>query len=217
MTGLDDAVRTMDRLWGFGGWEVNQTHESLRPYLIEETYELLDALGGDDDDAIKSELGDLLLMVLFHSRIAEAEGRFTVDDVAAALVDKLTHRSPHLTNGHTGPLDANLQDETWHARKATEMSRSSCLDGIPSAQPSLMLAEKVLSRSAKAGLPDDLVLDALRVVRLDAPGNAEDELRKAVLAFASDIRAAEDAAAADRGVRDPLDAHDWRRYWPNFR
>jgi XTP/dITP diphosphohydrolase len=156
--------------------------------------------------------------VLFHSRIAEAEGRFTVDDVAAALVDKLTHRSPHLTNGHTGPLDANLQDRTWHARKATEMARSSCLDGIPLAQPSLMLAEKVLARSAKAGLPNDLVPDGLRVVRLrastGAPGNAEDILRKAALAFASDIRAAEDGAAAERGVRDSLSVDDWRRYWP---
>src|SRR5262249_31395798 len=126
-------------------------------------------------------------------------------------------RSPHLTNGHTGPLDANLQDLTWHARKATEMSRASCLDGIPSAQPSLMFAEKVLSRSAKAGLPDDLVPHELRVVRIDAPANAGEDARKAALAFASAIRAAEDGAAADRRARDRLSPEDWRSHWPKLR
>jgi XTP/dITP diphosphohydrolase len=207
------AVELMDRLWGFGGWEVAQTHESLRPYLIEETYELLDALGGGDDAAIAEELGDLLLQVLFHARIAQAQGRFDVDDVARALVDKLTHRSPHLTNGHTGPLDAADQDRAWHARKAAEKSsRRSCLDDIPAAQPSLLLAEKVLARVRKAGLPDELIPDELRVVRLDAPGNAEDELRKAVRAFAGRVRAAEDAAAAQRGVRAALDSDDWRKF-----
>lgn len=210
---LTDAVELMDRMWGFGGWEVEQTHESLRPYLIEETYELLDALGGVDDEAIKEELGDLLLMVLFHSRIAEAAGRFTVDDVAATLVDKLTHRSPHLTDGHAGPLDIAMQDRNWHARKATEKARRSCLDGIALAQPALMLADKIRSRSAKAGFPADLIPTALRVVHLDAPGNPEDELRKAALAFAAHIRAAEDAAEAAYGTRRALTPEDWRAHW----
>jgi len=208
-----DAVELMDRMWGYGGWEVEQTHESLRPYLIEETYELLDALGGEDDEAIKEELGDLLLMVLFHARIAAAQGRFTVDDVAATLVDKLTHRSPHLTNGHTGPLDIATQDLNWHVRKATEKARRSCLDGIALAQPSLMLADQVRSRSAKAGFPADLIPHALRVIHLDAPGNPEDELRKATLTFAARVRAAEDAAETSRGDRSPLTPQDWRVFF----
>ncbi|NUS44990.1 MAG: MazG family protein [Mycobacteriaceae bacterium] len=201
----------MDRLWGFGGWEVEQTHETLRPYLVEETYELLDAFDGGDDAEIASELGDLLLQVLFHARIAQAQGRFTVDDVARALVDKLTRRSPHLTNGHTGPLDAVSQDAAWHARKTTERS-GSCLDGIPPAQPSLALAEKIIARSRKAGLPDDLVPAELRAVRLDGSGQAEARLRAAALAFADRFRAAE-ARAAEESLRTPMSAEQWYSHW----
>lgn len=206
---LLEAVRVMDELWSFGGWETRQTHETLRPYLVEETYELLDALAGGDDEAIKQELGDLLLQVLFHSRIAEAEGRFTIDDVAAALVDKLTHRSPHLTDGHTGPLDADSQGEAWNARKAVEKQHRSCMDDIPQAQPSLLLAEKVLRRAEQAGVPADLVPADLRGVRLDISGKAEVRLRVATLAFVARIRAAEDAAEATRGERVPLGPADW--------
>jgi XTP/dITP diphosphohydrolase len=210
---LQDAADLMDRMWGYGGWEVEQTHESLRPYLIEETYELLDALGSGNDEAITEELGDLLLMVLFHSRIAQAQGRFTVDDVAAALIGKLTHRSPHLTNGHTGPLDAGVQDENWHARKAAEKAHRSSLDDIPLDQPSLVLAEKVLRRVDRAGFPADLVPEALRSVPLSPDGTAEVRLRATTLAFMAAVRAAENAAAAAAGVRAALDANAWRTFY----
>lgn len=214
-----DAVDVMDRLWNFGGWEITQTHDSLRPYLLEETYELLDAIGQGDAETIKEELGDLLLQVLFHSRIAEAAGEFTVDDVAEALVAKLMHRSPHLSDpGVDSGADVRTkvaaQEKVWEERKLTEKARRSCLDGIAMAQPALALAEKVRSRSAKAGLPDDLIPDALRVVTLGGPDSAEERLRKATVEFATAIRAAEDAAENGLGERAPLDAQQWREYWP---
>ncbi|MGV9742428.1 MazG family protein [Nocardia farcinica] len=218
--GLAGAVEVMDRLWSFGGWEVTQTHDSLRPYLLEETYELLDAIGHGDAETIKEELGDLLLQVLFHSRIAEAAGEFTVHDVAAALVAKLVNRSPHLVEaaidpGATREEKIAAQERAWQERKSAEKTRRSCLDGIAPAQPALALAEKVVARSRAAGLPDDLVPGELRVVHLGGPESAEERLRKDTLAFAARIRAAEDAAAAERGARAPLAEADWRRYWPN--
>ncbi|MFD3594615.1 MazG family protein [Nocardia sp. NPDC058640] len=217
--GLADAVEVMDRLWNFGGWERTQTHDSLRPYLLEETYELLDAIGAGDAETIKEELGDLLLQVLFHSRIAQDAGEFTVDDVAAALVDKLVHRSPYLTDADfsqgTSVADKiAAQEKAWEERKSAEKARRSCLDGIAMAQPALALAEKIRTRSAAAGLPDDLIPQTLRVVELGGPDSAEERLRKAALAFADAIRSAEDAAEADRGTRTALTADDWRTYWP---
>ncbi len=217
--GLAEAVDVMDRLWSFGGWEVTQTHDSLRPYLLEETYELLDAIGQEDAETIKEELGDLLLQVLFHSRIAEAAGEFTVDDVAAALVSKLVNRSPHLSDpvvdvGADVAAKVAAQEKAWEERKLTEKARRSCLDGIAMAQPALALAEKIRSRSAKAGLPEDLVPEGLRAVALGGPESAEERLRKAALSFATRIRGVEDAAEKARGERAPLSAEQWREFWP---
>lgn len=211
---LSRATEVMDRLWSFGGWEITQTHESLRRYLVEETYEVLDAIDSGDPDSLREELGDLLLQVLFHSRIAEAAGEFTVDDVAATLVAKLAARSPHLTNGHTGPLDVAEQEAAWEAAKAVEKSRPSCLDGIAMAQPALALADKVLERARRAGLPDDLVPDGLRCVRVGESGDTEAAFRGVVLDFAAAIRAVEKSAAGgdDRGA-PLLDAEAWRRHW----
>lgn len=211
---LGRAAEVMDRLWSFGGWEVAQTHESLRRYLVEETYEVLDAIESGDPDSLREELGDLLLQVLFHSRIAEAAGEFTVDDVAATLVAKLAARSPHLTNGHTGPLDVAEQEAAWEAAKAAEKARPSCLDGIAMAQPALALADKVLERVRRAGLPDDLVPDGLRCVRVGDCGDTESVFRAVVLEFVADIRAAEVSATGGGGqVGPPLDAEAWRRHW----
>jgi XTP/dITP diphosphohydrolase len=217
--GLTEAVEVMDQLWSFGGWEVTQTHDSLRPYLLEETYELLDAIQQGDTATIREELGDLLLQVLFHSRIAQAAGEFTVDDVAAALVAKLVNRSPHLRDVPIDPAATAAekiaaQEKAWEERKSAEKSRRSCLDGIALAQPALALAEKVRSRSAKAGLPDDLVPDLLRVIHLGGPESAEERLRKTTLTFATAIRTAEDAAERARGRRTALTPDDWRTFWP---
>lgn len=205
---LREAVEVMDRLWSFGGWEVTQTHESLRRYLVEETYEVLDAIDSGDPDALREELGDLLLQVLFHSRIAQASGAFTVDDVAATLVAKLAARSPHLTNGHTGPMDVAEQEAAWEVAKKAEKARASCLDGIAMAQPSLALVDKILERARRAGFPDELVPDDLRTVRIDGSGDTEATLRSAVLRFADAIRAAERSAGTT-----PLDPGTWKRHW----
>ncbi|WP_072812168.1 MazG family protein [Rhodococcus zopfii] len=214
---LLDAVDVMDRLWGFGGWEVTQTHDSLRRYLLEETYELLDAIDEDDRAGLREELGDLLLQVLFHSRIAQESPTdpFDVDDVADTLVTKLSQRSPHLTNGHTGPLDVAEQEAAWQAAKAAEKARESCLDGIAMAQPALALAEKVIERAGGAGLPGAMIPSELCTVRLGGDTDAEHRLRKAVVAFAGRIREAENTAEADRGERRPLSADDWHRFWPS--
>lgn len=221
--GLAEAVEVMDRLWRFGGWEVTQTHDSLRPYLLEETYELLDAIQQEDAATIREELGDLLLQVLFHSRIAEAAGEFTVDDVAATLVAKLVNRSPQLgpdpqesVAGAATTVEEKIaaQEKAWEERKSAEKTRRSCLDGIAMAQPALALAEKVRARSARAGLPAELIPQELRVVYLGGPESAEEIVRKATLAFAAAIRRAEDAAELARGARLPLSPADWSRFWP---
>ncbi len=219
MTGesLVEAAEIMDRLWSFGGWEVTQTHDSLRRYLLEETYELLDAVQSGDPELIKEELGDLLLQVLFHARIAEAAGEFTVDEVAATLVAKLVHRSPHLTDGLAGPIDPAEQERAWELRKAAEKRRASCLDGIAPELPALALAEKVVERARLAGFPDDLIPAELRVVHLNGRGGAEHRLRDGVRSFATTIRAAEVAAAVAGVERRPLTEADWRRFWTGRR
>ncbi|OWY79980.1 MazG family protein [Rhodococcus sp. BUPNP1] len=212
-TALAEAAAVMDRLWSFGGWEVTQTHESLRRYLIEETYEVLDAVESGDPDELREELGDLLLQVLFHSRIAEANGQFTVDDVAATLVAKLAARSPHLTNGHTGPLDVAEQEAAWEVAKKAEKARASCLDGIAMAQPALALAQKVYERTSRAGFPDDLVPEELRTVDVLGGTDAEVSLRSAVLAFARRVRAVERRAIAAGVSPGGLSPSIWREYW----
>ncbi|MBT2266208.1 MazG family protein [Rhodococcus erythropolis] len=147
---LVEAASIMDRLWNRGGWESTQTHESLSVYLVEETYEVLDAIRSDDESDLREELGDLLLQVLFHSRIAQSHGVFELDDVAGALIAKLVHRSPHLVS--SGVVDIAEQERAWDALKAAEKARGSSMDGIARSQPPLLLAEKVLSRAAKAGV-----------------------------------------------------------------
>ncbi|KAB2585503.1 nucleoside triphosphate pyrophosphohydrolase, partial [Rhodococcus erythropolis] len=159
---LVEAASIMDRLWNRGGWESTQTHESLSVYLVEETYEVLDAIRSDDESDLREELGDLLLQVLFHSRIAQSHDVFELDDVAGALIAKLVHRSPHLVS--SGVVDIAEQERAWDALKAAEKARASSMDGIARSQPPLLLAEKVLSRAAKAGVvesADEADLEAL--------------------------------------------------------
>jgi XTP/dITP diphosphohydrolase len=204
---LLDAVALLDRMWGYGGWEVEQTHMSLRKYLIDECYELLDALVAGDDREIVSELGDLLLQVLFHARIAQEQGRFDIDNVASVLADKLTERSPHLTNGHTGPLDPHAQDAAWEAGKRAALATGSCLDGIPHDAPSLLLADKILARVRKFDFPDELIPTDLRTATIGT-GTAEVDLRRTALAFAARVRAAE-----HRHGRTPAAPPEWLAQW----
>ncbi|MGW5149478.1 MazG family protein [Rhodococcus koreensis] len=207
---LVEAAEVMDRLWSYGGWEVTQTHRTLSHYLVEETYEVLDAIESAEPADLREELGDLLLQVLFHSRIASASGNFDVDDVAATLVAKLVHRSPHLGEDVVGPIDIAEQERAWEIRKAAEKARSSCLDGVAMSQPAASLAAKVIARASKAGLPPELVpaeitADSAAVVA------AESRLQAATHDLIARVRAAEDAARATG--KTELAPADWLGYW----
>lgn len=147
---LLELVAVMDRLRSPGGctWDAQQTHESLLEYLVEETYETVEAIELGDRAGMREELGDLLLQVMFHSRIAQEDeiAPFDIDDVAQGITDKLIARHPHVF----GDVDAATAEEieaNWHALKAKEKGRESVTDGIPAALPALLLAGKIISRS----------------------------------------------------------------------
>jgi XTP/dITP diphosphohydrolase len=211
---LLDVVAVMDRLRSPGGcpWDAEQTHRSLAPYLVEETFEALSAIDAEDPDALREELGDVLLQVVFHARLGE-EGvprAWSIDDVAGTLVDKLIRRHPHVFGDAASlegePLDAQGVEEQWHELKAQERPRRSVVDGVPLALPALSLADKLLARSASAELdlevdepelPDDLteellgallfgVVSAARRQGLDS----ESALRRHAHAFAEQARRA---------------------------
>jgi XTP/dITP diphosphohydrolase len=225
---LVDAVAMMDKLRTTGPWESEQTHDSLRRYLLEETYELFDAVRGGNADELREELGDVLLQVLFHARIAEDAPvhPFSIDDVADALVRKLGNRVPAVLAGESISLDEQLAQ--WEERKAQEKSvkaRTSSMDDVPTGQPALALAQKVIARVTQAGLPADLVPAAITSVVITADCDAENELRTAVLEFMDTVRRVEaDVAAGRRGedVAEALDVtplgtitgDEWRAYWP---
>ena len=201
---LIDLVRVMDRIRRDCPWTQQETHESLAKYLLEETYETLEALDTGDRSHLREELGDLLLQVALNSRIAEEdpdEG-FTIDDVAGGIVEKLIRRHPHVF-GTVDATDVAAVEANWEAIKATEKQRSSVLEGIPLALPALALADKVLGRAAKvlpAELPPaaDSDLDRIghqllalvresRTLGIDA----EQALRLAIQQLTAEIRAAE--------------------------
>ncbi|WP_225443333.1 MazG family protein [Lolliginicoccus lacisalsi] len=205
------AIDIMDTMRAHGPWEKQQTHHSLLRYLLEETYELLDAAHGTDRDELRSELGDLLLQVLFHARIAHDDPTdpFPIDDIARALTTKLLHRNPleHLQPGST--LDVDEQDRRWQQRKATEKPRASLLDGIPRALPGLALAEKILERAHTAGMPADLVPAGLRTVTLVPGGDTEIVLRRSISTLVRAIESIEKSLG-----RPPREPDEWRAHWP---
>jgi nucleoside triphosphate diphosphatase len=223
---LVDAVAMMDKLRTDGPWESEQTHDSLRRFLLEETYELLDAVRSGSADQLREELGDLLLQVLFHARIAEDAPQFpfTIDDVAATLMRKLGNRVPEVLAGR--PISLEDQLAQWEQRKVAERPRNSVMDDVHTGQPALALAQKVLARADKAGLPADLIPTAITSVSVSADTDAESALRTAVLEFVDTVRSVETAiAAARRGdsVAEALDVaplgdvteKEWREHWPS--
>lgn len=149
---LARAIAVMTHLRGPGGcpWDAEQTHVSLTKYAIEEAYEVAEAAEIGDDAALEEELGDLLLQVLFHAEIARERGAFTLEDVAATLVEKLTRRHPHVFAGGKAATPEEVE-QNWDALKHAEKPRSHPLEGIPHL-PALARAQKVLSRARKAGL-----------------------------------------------------------------
>jgi XTP/dITP diphosphohydrolase len=225
---LVDAVAMMDKLRTAGPWESEQTHDSLRRFLLEETYEVFDAVRSGDADALREELGDVLLQVLFHARIAEdaPQHPFTIDDVADRLVRKLGNRVPGVLAGEPISLDEQLAQ--WEERKALEKRAKraipSVLDDVPTAQPALALAHKVVQRVSRAGLPADLIPAEITSIAVTADVDAENALRTAVLEFIDTVRGAEMAIAADRRGEDvpaELDVapvgviteEEWRAHW----
>jgi XTP/dITP diphosphohydrolase len=225
---LVDAVAMMDTLRSSGPWESQQTHDSLRRYLLEETYELFDAIRGGNSDELRAELGDVLLQVLFHARIASdaAEQPFGIDDVADALVRKLGNRVPAVLAGEAISLDDQVAQ--WEERKALEgsvKSRSSAVDGVPTAQPALALTQKVFERVTAAGLPVDLIPADLVAIGTGFGGDAENALRTKTLEFMDTVRKVEQTIIASRrgsDVAQELDGaqlgvvteEEWRAHWP---
>jgi len=223
---LVDAVAMMDKLRTAGPWESEQTHDSLRRFLLEETYELLDAVRSGNADQLREELGDVLLQVLFHARIAEDAPQFpfTIDDVAAALMRKLGNRVPGVLAGQSISLEDQLAQ--WEERKAAEKQRTSMMDDVHTGQPALALAQKVIQRAEKAGLPADLIPTEITSISVSANVDAESALRTAVLEFVDTVRVVERAIAATRrgdSVPEELDVaslddvteEEWREHWPS--
>ena len=222
MTNLDDLIATAHTLRAPGGcpWDAEQTHESLLTYLIEETYELIDAVQSNDPAAIKEELGDVLYNVIFHSDIAEANGQFNIQDVAKYMEDKMKSRHPHVfgSEAEKEEFAAKTGDDvmkSWDKHKKKEKpERESVLDGVPLGMPSLALANKVIGKAEKLGVLEKgqspltidteeqlgtlllTIVSAARVNGIDP----EMALRKATTELMSDIRKFEVLEASDAGV-----------------
>lgn len=147
----------MDRLRSPGGcpWDAKQTHQSLIKYLLEESYEFVDSVDEEDREAMREELGDILLQVYFHSRIAEEHptNPFNIEDVAKGIADKLIRRHPHvfINNGESQVTSEELL-ANWERLKAQEKGRESATDGIALSQPALTLITKLIYRAEKNGI-----------------------------------------------------------------
>ena len=200
-----DLVATMDRLRVECPWDARQTHESLAPHLLEEPYEALEALESGDEQAFCEELGDMLLQVVFHARIAaeRADGTgFTVDDVVDGIVAKLVRRHPHVfadvTVSGAEDVKRNWDEIKREEKLALALRRGnavdgeaapSALDGVPFGQPALSLAAQLQRRAARAGVPEELS-------RLDGdtggaePGDAGEEIGRELFRLVVRARAA---------------------------
>jgi len=143
----------MDKLRSPGGcpWDAEQDHLTLLKFLLEESYEFIEAVEENDRDAMQEELGDLLLQVYFHSRMAEEDNEqpFDIEDVARGVADKLIRRHPHVFSDDVVGSSSEVL-ENWEAQKAVEKGRTSAIDGVPLAQPALTLASKLLYRASKS-------------------------------------------------------------------
>ncbi|KRD17678.1 MULTISPECIES: nucleoside triphosphate pyrophosphohydrolase [unclassified Streptomyces] len=197
---LLDLVQVMDRIRDECPWSSRQTHQGLAKYAMEEAYELVEAIEDGDRDELREELGDVLLQVVFHARIAEEdeESPFSVDDVAGTIVAKLVHRHPHVFGDATATTPEEVK-EHWLRTKAVEKRRASVTDGVPLHQPSLALVAKLTARARTAGL--DVPLPAAEGIgyellalaaRAESEGvDPEAALRAAARSYRDAIRVAE--------------------------
>ena len=199
---LDTLIAVLARLRAPGGcvWDAEQTHESLVQYLVEETFELVDAIEGGSREELIEELGDVLYQVIFHSDIAAANPieseRFDIEDVAAHMTAKMIARHPHVFAEASAQSAAEVT-ELWEEVKAREKSsRTSVLDGIPMGMPSLALADKILGRGQRLGV----------IEPTDASGGLqlgdEEQLGSLLLAIVSSAKAA--GLDAERALRATL-------------
>ena len=203
---LLDVVTTMDRLRSPGGcpWDAKQTHDSLAPYLLEEAYEAFQAIEDEDPDALREELGDVLLQVVFHARLAQEradETAWSIDDVAAGLVDKLVRRHPHVfadvTVGGADEVVAN-----WDAIKAAERGGASAVAGVPMSAPALTLAATLQRKATKLGMPAETVAPELAAAQTPAAAIA------ALAAAFEEEQSVESAGALLWSMVDLMRAHD---------
>jgi XTP/dITP diphosphohydrolase len=207
---LEELIAVLEHLRAPGGcaWDRDQTHASLVQYLVEETYELVDAIEAGDDAELVEELGDVLYQVIFHSDIAAEEGRFTLEDVAAHMTAKMVGRHPHVFGDAVADTPDAVMARWDELKRVEKPGRESVLDGIPQGMPALALAAKLVGRAEKVGLAP-VATDAVpaseaelgdellaTVVAARAAGlDAERALRDALRRLQSDIRSAENAAA----------------------
>ena len=194
--GLSDLLRIVALLRSEGGcpWDRVQTHASLRRSLLEEAYEAAEAIDREDPALLKEELGDLLLQVVFHADIERQAGDFTIDDVADGEVRKMLFRHPHVFGGQETVQDADTVLEGWEAIKRREKGQRSTADAVeavPHTLPALWRAEKIQSKTAKAGFDWTSSLQAL--------DKLEEEVRELRAALESG-----QAADAPHGVREEL-------------
>jgi len=198
---LEELIATLERLRAPGGcaWDREQTHESLVRYLIEETYELVDAIESGSDTELIEELGDVLYQVVFHSDIAASEGRFTLEDVAAHMNAKMIGRHPHVFGDAVAETADDVMAVWDDLKRAEKPSRTSTLDGVPAGMPSLLLADKLLGKgvpvagsgswSSESEL-GDFLLSTVAAARA-AGFDAERALRGALRGLQEEIRGSE--------------------------
>lgn len=227
--GLIRLIEVMHQLRAPGGcpWDAEQTHESLIQYLIEETYETIEAIDSGDAEHLKEELGDLLLQVYFHAEIANEAGTFSIDDVANGIAEKLIRRHPHVfpdANGEVLVAETAADVEAnWQNLKNAEKQRQSITEGVPTALPPLTQISKLLQRLENASRPhlvsmratavvetalidgikpSDLVLAAISAMRAQGL-DPEAELRQKALSLRAEIQADEARIAAVSGKTVP--------------
>ncbi|MGW6454715.1 nucleoside triphosphate pyrophosphohydrolase [Streptomyces sp. NPDC055078] len=195
-----DLVQIMDRIRAECPWSAIPDHKGLARYAIEEAYELVEAIEDGDRDELREELGDVLLQVVFHARIAEEDESepFSIDDVTGTIVDKLIHRHPHVFGDESAETPEDVKAH-WLRTKAAEKQRDSVTDGVPLGQPGLALAAKLASRArtaeldvalpAGAGIGYELLAIAVRAE--ESGTDPEAALRAAARVYRDAIRAAE--------------------------
>lgn len=163
---FEDLVQIMARLRGEKGcpWDREQTPDSLKPYLIEEAYEVIEAIEAGADEKVREELGDLLLQIVFHAQIASEEGRYTIWDVIWEVYEKLVRRHPHVFGDVLAETPEKVL-KNWEAIKQREEEGRSVLDGVPSSLPALLKAQRVQTKAGRVGFDWEEAEGALEKAR----------------------------------------------------